>query len=220
MHYYYVTNKQGVSFQQGNNLSKAICLQSLNRFIQSKNESHIPNDNSNNNNNNNNIQDNTNNVYNDLSTNEPTVEYVYNDDFDPPDDILESITRSMDSTSIQREANPINEFTTDDYGISTSFPNVFMFGRVYQRSIEKLNYRQKNHLLKQFTRVPALDRCLLGYIFDTQKQFQATFGVNSYVKSNDCAMQVIQSLLDNAQEQQKLEEAIEDPNSETAEQIA
>jgi hypothetical protein len=103
--------------------------------------------------------------------------------------------------------------------LSTSFPHIFMFGRVYQRAVGSLSAAQLNHLLRQFNLVPAQDRRLLGYLCDASLRFSSINGVNLHVNSNDRAVQVITKLVNGNREKEELKNAIENPDSKLAKSI-
>ena len=144
---------------------------------------------------------------------EGAFEHVPDDDVKVVSGDLESMKESGDTKTIRRGDYPLHDFASDDFGFCSCFSTVFMFGRACHKSVGKLNYAELEHLLGQFHRVPALERRLLGYVFDVQKRFRAMCSVNSHIKNNDDAMAAMTLLLESKEEKDKLHKAILDPES-------
>ena len=111
----------------------------------------------------------------------------------------------------RREADPLSDFATDDKGLASSFPYIFMMGRAYGTSIASLSPSQRYHLLHQFTLVPAQDRRLLGFLKDVTQRMEVMKSVKSCVEGSRHAIETIQHLLDSQQERRELLKAIQYP---------
>jgi hypothetical protein len=55
----------------------------------------------------------------------------------------------------RRAVDPINKFVKSEYTVCAAFPTVFLFGHSYGVPFGKLNLRQQDHLLHQYTRIPS-----------------------------------------------------------------
>ena len=64
---------------------------------------------------------------------------------------------------------PVSELNANDELLVGAFPYIFMLGKAYSCATGGLSFEEHNHLLKQFTLVPAKDRCLLGYLVDIMR---------------------------------------------------
>ena len=114
---------------------------------------------------------------------------------------------------------PITEFMVSDYILGSAFPHVFLLGTAYDKKMCNLNDRERQHLLKQFTNIPAKSSRLLGYLHDVKKRFAVINGVRTHVQGNSKTIKSIKQLLDNANNQQLFEEAKKDPNGPLAKKI-
>jgi len=134
------------------------------------------------------------------------------------DDYLHRFPANLCGGSL-REKDPLNDYSSDDRGVSTSFPHVFMLGKAYGRPIGRLTHEERFHLLNQFTLVPATDRRLLGFLFDIMQRMRVIDGVKAYVEGNNWALQVVQQILEDPMERQLLQEAVRFPHTEAARQL-
>ena len=82
-----------------------------------------------------------------------------------------------------------------------------------------LNRSETNHLLKQFTNIPAQSRRLLGYLQDVKKRFSVINGVQTQVQGNHKTIQMVKTLLDDAEHQKMFKEAMKDPNGPLAKKV-
>jgi len=131
------------------------------------------------------------------------------------DDYLEKFPANLQCTS-RRVANPLCDFSNDDAGIATCFPHIFMLGKAYAKQPGRLTQVQRNHLLNQFTQVPATDRRLLGFLFDLLQRTRVFDGVKQYVQGNAKALKALRALIEDAEERAELRRALEDPCSAAA----
>ena len=121
-------------------------------------------------------------------------------------------TAPTDVFTATRSNTPLTDFSVDDFVISCSFPTVFMFGRAYHRSTGTLSFDQKNHVLKQYTAIPAKNRRLLFYLFDTIKRYKSICGVNAYVKRDRRSVEALGALIGDAAERSTIKRAAENPD--------
>jgi len=113
---------------------------------------------------------------------------------------------------------PVNEFVTSDSIITTSIPHAFLLGHEYEWPTGNWTAAQRNHLLGQFTLIPAKTQSLLGYMFDITTQFVSINRVIGYVKGKSITAisSIIEPLQDNSHILQK---AISKPNIKGVKQI-
>ena len=114
----------------------------------------------------------------------------------------------------------MNEIMVKDSALAMAFPDVFLLGKAYGRSAGTMNATQQNHLLGQFSLVPAQNRLLLGYLFDSMQRAKVNFGVTGYVKGNSEAVDAICNLLEDEEKQDEIQHAISNPTSKQAVKLA
>jgi hypothetical protein len=110
-----------------------------------------------------------------------------------------------------RSEFPLSDFDNLDKGLGTSFPHIFMLGTAYKKSPGGLSSAQRSHLLNQFHSVPSKDRRLMGFLFDVRQRQKVMLGVKAHVQSNKRALGIFGSLLNNKEDQQRLQTAIRLP---------
>jgi hypothetical protein len=118
-----------------------------------------------------------------------------------------------------RSSTPHSEFDSTDKLLGATFPHVFLLGTAYKRSIGSLNVSQRNHLLKQFTNVPASNRRLLGYLQDTKKRHQVLQGVKGQIYGNAKAVRKVMDLLNDGETKKLFVMAKQNPSSPTAKKL-
>jgi hypothetical protein len=114
---------------------------------------------------------------------------------------------------VRHAADPINEFVESEYTVCAAFPTVFLFGHSYGIPFGKLNSRQQDHLLHQYTRIPSRCRRLLLYLFDSMMRYRSIIGVNAHVQNSQAAVKAIRNLSENKEERKLLAKAKEFPKS-------
>lgn len=119
----------------------------------------------------------------------------------------------------RRGPNPLSDFDKGDKGLATSFPHDFMLGVAHGKSVGSFTQVHQQHLLNQFTLVPAHDRRLLGFLFDAMQRVKVVQGVEAHVECNEHALNVVGDLLNDPEERKKLKEAIERPGSELSKKV-
>jgi hypothetical protein len=153
---------------------------------------------------------------------EETLEDIFPDDFEAVD--IESDDRSANHEERKppvsyRNSVPACDFNDNDYSLTCAFPYIFPLGQAYNRSTGTLNRDQLNHLFTQFNQVPARDRKLLPYVFDNKRRTQTLLGVKALSKGNSKAFQKMDEVVNAPEFQDKLEAAIEDPESKSAREL-
>jgi hypothetical protein len=118
-----------------------------------------------------------------------------------------------------RNNTPQSEFDSTDKLLGATFPHVFLLGKAYKRSVGSLSVTQRNHLLKQFTNVPASNRRLLGYLQDAKKRHQVLQGVKGQIYGNAKAVRKVMDMLKNGKTKQLFVNAKENPGSPIAKNL-
>jgi hypothetical protein len=141
-----------------------------------------------------------------------------------PDNFEAVDVESDDSTTNHRQNSPVShrnsvpacDFNDDDCSLTCAFPYIFPLGQAYLRSTGCLNREQLNHLFTQFHQAPARDRKLIAYIFDNKRRTQTMLGVKVLSKGNSKAYRKMDEVVNAAGFQDRLEEAVKDPDSKDA----
>lgn len=118
-----------------------------------------------------------------------------------------------------RGTMPLSDFTTDDLGIGTAFPHVFMLGRAYKRAPGSLSVAQRSHLLNQFHLTPSKDRRLMGFLFDVQQRSHVIKGVKAHVESNKKSIRVFKELMASDTLRAELRQAVKFPFSHSSKKL-
>lgn len=82
-----------------------------------------------------------------------------------------------------REEAPANEFTDLQTMLTGAFPQVFVLGKTYKSS-SLLNPKNLEHLLLQFTNVPATNRELIYYLFDIKTRHRVIHNFSNKIRSD------------------------------------
>ena len=127
-------------------------------------------------------------------------------------------TLAMGMTQSTRQQECVNEFVVPDI-LQKTFPGTFMLGRAYRKKGVRLGIRERNHLLHQFTNVPAEDFRLLGYLQDVLSRFDTMNGVVAHVKSSSSAQIEMNALINDSERQAELQKAIENPESDLVKKV-
>ena len=159
---------------------------------------------------------------NDCDSEEERLEDIFPDNFEAVD------VESDDSSANHEERKPAVSyrnnvpacnFNDNDYSLTCAFPYIFPLGQAYNRSTGTLNRDQLNHLFTQFNQVPARDRKLLAYVFDNKRRTQTLLGVKVLSKGNSKAFQKMDEVVNASGFQDRLEAAIQDPESKSAREL-
>jgi hypothetical protein len=127
--------------------------------------------------------------------------------------------RETNICSSYRNSIPQSEFDSTDKLLGATFPHVFLLGKAYKRSVGSLSVTQRNHLLKQFTNVPASNRRLLGYLQDAKKRHQVLQGVKGQIYGNAKAVRKVMDMLNDGKTKQLFVNAKENPGSPMAKNL-
>ena len=119
----------------------------------------------------------------------------------------------------RRSDDPVNEFTEAEVALVYAFPDVFMFGRAYDRDVGTLNSTETHHLLRQFTNVPAQRPELCYYLTDQANRHAVVQGISSFVKGNPEIVKQFHDLQSNPNWLSILHAAQENPETREAKQI-
>lgn len=96
--------------------------------------------------------------------------------------------------------------------LSTTFPHVFMLGSCIHKHPGRFNYKERCHLLHQYSMVPASDRRLIGYLFDMKQRIAVMDGVKAHVNGSRRSLELMEQLLQNRERRLELEEACLHPD--------
>jgi hypothetical protein len=154
----------------------------------------------------------------------PQQQGLSDDEFSSSTDNEEEAERNTFTAEVfvpksYRLGTPVDDFDCTDRLLSTAFPHVFLFGSAYSRCSGNLSVTQRNHLLQQFTNIPAIDRRLLGYLFDVKKRFEVMRGMSAQVKGNRKAVDTIKELLEDANTDQLFQQALQNPDGKVAKAV-
>jgi hypothetical protein len=131
----------------------------------------------------------------------------------------DSVTNRQEPPVSYRSSVPACDFHDDDYSLTCAFPYIFPLGQAYGRSTGTLNREQLNHLFTQYHQTPARDRKLLAYVFDNKRRSQTLLGVKVLSKGNSKAYRQMDEVVNDPQFQNRLEAAVEDPESKDAHEL-
>ncbi|CAB9503076.1 Inherit from KOG: DNA helicase [Seminavis robusta] len=134
------------------------------------------------------------------------------------DEYLLRFPPAMENTT-RRSDDILSDFATDDVGISTSFPHIFMLGVAYKKAPGRLSHDERNHLLNQFHNMPSRDRRLQGYLFDLMMKSKVFDGVKGHVNNSRRAIDTVRKLLHDKKDRSDLKSAIQFPYTKRAKEI-
>ena len=118
-----------------------------------------------------------------------------------------------------RSRDPVTIYGRSDYALAAAFPDVFLYGSAYGREVGILSKSQTEHLLLQFTNVPATCRELIFYLFDQQQIVSNILGVSAKVKSDPKAFDEMARMILSDKFKSELKHAIQNPKSRTAQLV-
>ena len=125
---------------------------------------------------------------------------------------LEGWLEELNNSSSRREADPLSDFTGGDSNLALSFPHVFMLGKAYGKTVPNMDLEKRQHLLCQFTQVPATDRRLLGFLFSVLQRMRMLRSVAAFVNSSSQSVKIMRDLLNNRKERLELKKAMDFPH--------
>ena len=154
---------------------------------------------------------------------EERLEDIFPDNFEAVDDVESDDSSANDEERkpavSYRNSVPACDFNDNDYSLTCAFPYIFPLGQAYNRSTGTLNRDQLSHLFTQFNQVPARDRKILAYVFDNKRRTQTLLGVKVLSKGNSKAFQKMDEVVNASGFQDKLEAAMQDPESKSAREL-
>ena len=119
-----------------------------------------------------------------------------------------------------RDADPINEFERNDHAITGSFPDIFLFGKLFNDEAQgHLTQEQCEHILLQFSNVASSSKDLLFFLFNQKQRFQNIKGVNAKVRGNQKAFDEFAELASSKEFLCKLSSAEENPSGKDAKEV-
>ena len=125
----------------------------------------------------------------------------------------------VDPNVSHRQHGPLNEYTHGEFILCGSFPNVFLLGKAYKRWAADLHEGELEHLMSQFTNVPAQDRPMLFYIADALRRNAAAKGMETRVKGDRTSLKRFADMVKDPNFEKDLSEAILKPTGPRAKAI-
>ena len=134
------------------------------------------------------------------------------------------LTSGIRDFQAKRNKVPVNEFDGDDYALCAAFPHIFLYGSGYScqlgRKNQYLNKKEIQHMLLQYTTLPATCRELIFYLFDKYQRHSVMIGMSAKVKSNPEAFAAYAQLLNSPEFEKKIQDAVrEAPNGKTTKEV-
>ena len=95
----------------------------------------------------------------------------------------------------KRSSVPLSEFDQNDIIFPGAFPDVFLLGKVYNRAKQgSLSFKQRKHLLLQFTEAAATSQSIIFYMFDQMQRHENIRGMSNTVKATPQAFEMFAQL--------------------------
>ena len=118
----------------------------------------------------------------------------------------------------RRDSDPLSEFHDLPELLTGAWPDVFMFGTTWcqKGSITK---QQVEHLLRQHTNAAACSSDLLYYLYDVKERHQVIRNFNTKIRKDPTAFRKFANLVVSDKFQNKLKQAVQDPESVEANQV-
>ena len=91
---------------------------------------------------------------------------------------------------------PANEIDDGNFILRASFPGVFLLGKAYGKWAAKLTNHQRLHLLQQYTNIPAENRNLQAYMYNTHLRAESMWRMSAKRKGDRKSIQEIGLLLE------------------------
>jgi hypothetical protein len=141
------------------------------------------------------------------------------------EDVRPSVNKWVKSA---RTTLPINEVDSKDFRLTGAFPNIFMYGKGYHRAkmtpsgteeianpIQLYHSCQPKdlhkHLLFQYTNLPATQRELIFYLFDSDRRHQTNSNLAIKVRGEPDKMEKFGEMVISPEFKQKLQHAVAHP---------
>ena len=120
--------------------------------------------------------------------------------------------------SSTRSSTKYNEFRDNDTLLCHVFPYIFMYGRTYANKAG-LTQKQVEHLLRQFTNVPAMSKELLFLLCNQMTRHSNIRGMSARVKGNQTSFEYMAKQILTKSFRTMLKEAIANPTSAIAKKV-
>ena len=127
--------------------------------------------------------------------------------------------RKYENLKSYRTEHPVNEFTTNEFSLVAAFPNVFMFGKAYNKHVSNLNRKDCIHLFNQFSSTAATCRLLIFYLFDIQRRHNNIRGISGRYNADREAFEKLSQEITTSAFQSKVQNAVADPKSKDAKYV-
>ena len=124
-----------------------------------------------------------------------------------------------EKTMSHRSQYPVSEFGTGDYPLVAAFPDVFLFGKSFEKPKPNLNEQERIHLLMQFTTNAAKNKHLIFYLFDKLQRHSNIQGIHTKINHDPRAFAKFVKTFFSNEFQVKLKNSISDPNGKDAKQV-
>ena len=145
----------------------------------------------------------------------------FSDDFTTSEDKNE-YNENLDSTAAvhqsQRRLECLNEFTSNDKILSSSFFHLFLLGDTYDTS-GSLTRKHRRHMLLQYTGHAARNHDFIFFIFDQMQRHGNVGGINAVVRSHRASFKRFMSLVTDKNFRAKVKEAQQNPQGKVAKEV-
>ena len=118
----------------------------------------------------------------------------------------------------QRRLECLNEFTSNEKIIASSFPHIFMLGEAYKRDGSLLPTHHR-HLMLQYTGTAGRSHEIIFFLFNQVQRHGNVTGVNSVVRSHRECFDEFTALVSNKKFRKELQKAKKDPKGKIAKKI-
>jgi len=119
----------------------------------------------------------------------------------------------------EREGTPMNEFENGDKCLTMAFPDIFLFGKAYDRSSGSLTQKQRLHLLGHYKKYASTNRDLLAFLFDQFIRHDKIQRISHYAKGNPKKLKELDDMKNCPDFHKRLRSAIKNPTSKDAKDI-
>ena len=130
-------------------------------------------------------------------------------------DLLQSIATVVGSV---RETDPYNEFEKNDELFCHTFPQIFTLGKFYHKK-GSLSTKEVDHLLKQFTQIPAVSKDLIFLLVNQKNRHSNSQRLSYRVKANSKTFRRFAHNVTTPIFHDRMKEALDNPESKEAEQL-
>ena len=118
----------------------------------------------------------------------------------------------------QRRLECLNEFTSNEKIIASSFPHIFMLGEAYKRDGSLLPTHHR-HLMLQYTGTAGRSHEIIFFLFNQVQRHGNVTGVNSLVRNHRDCFDEFTALVRNKKFRKQLQKAKKDPKGKIAKKV-